>query len=284
MLERSFLHLTGVGSRVEQMLWAAGVHHWNDLLSEDCPGFARKFRSQIGVDAERLRARDALYFERRLPRSECWRLFSDFVDEAVFLDIETTGLSRDYSVTTLTGLLDRNGFKAFVRGANLDELPDALRQYRLVITFNGARFDIPFLKSEFAWSGQGDLFDHLAHIDLMYPLRRAGFRGGLKAIEKQSGLGRPGELASLDGFDAVRLWRLVEDDVPGALETLVRYNAEDVSSLPRLALLACSALSTNTPLATHRVQESPSFDTSSLPYNPALVRRLKTQDACCTHP
>ena len=49
---------------------------------------------------------DVRYFRDALPRGELWRLYPDFLENAGFLDIETTGLSRDYSELTLIGVAD----------------------------------------------------------------------------------------------------------------------------------------------------------------------------------
>jgi len=249
------------------------------MLGERCPRFARRFRPQIERCVRRLDALDAPFFQAALPSSERWRLYADFLRDAAFLDIETTGLSHEHNVTTMAGVLDWNGFTAYVRGDNLDDLPLALQRYRLVVTFNGARFDLPFLRAEFAGSGQADLFDHAAHLDLMYVTRRIGLRGGLKAIERQAGVGRPAALGDLDGFDAVRLWRMGQEGEPDAVPTLIRYNAEDVASLPFLAERAIRTLAGGTPLAGTPLPSFPEYDTSALPYDASLVEHLRERKA-----
>ena len=186
----------------------------------------------------RLNQRDSAWFERRLPAAERWRLYADFLDDAAFLDIETTGLSSEYSYTTMVGVLDNSGYHAFVRGDNLDEFLCSLRRYKLVVTFNGASFDLPFLRGEF-----GKLPDGFAHMDLRWVLARLGYRGGLKKIERSTGLDRQGGLADLDGRHAVVLWEMAQQGEDEALETLIRYNAEDVASLPLLAEMALLELS-----------------------------------------
>ena len=125
---------------------------------------------------------------------------------------------------------DVDGYHAFVHGQNLADLREALEKYDLIVTFNGASFDLPFIEHHF-----GSVFRHTAHIDLRFPLRRIGFRGGLKSIERQLRVGRPSELSVLNGYDAVRMWRMWHAGDEGALKTLIRYNAEDVLSLPKLA-------------------------------------------------
>jgi len=279
LLQQTFIHLEGVGPHTERSLWSAGVQTWADMLGARCPDSALRFRPQIERSVRRLSALDAPFFQAALPSSERWRLYADFLRSAAFLDIETTGLSHEYNVTTMVGVLDRDGFTAYVRGENLDDLPAALLRYRLVVTFNGARFDLPFLRAEFGASGQAGLFDHAAHLDLMYVLRRIGLRGGLKAIERQAGVGRPGALADLDGFDAVHLWRMEQEGEPDAMRTLIRYNAEDVASLPRLAERAVRALAEGTPLAGTTIEPFPEYDTSALPYDASLVETLRERKA-----
>ena len=111
------------------------------------------------------------------------------------------------------------------------------------MTYNGAAFDLPFLEYQF-----GRIFRHTAHIDLRVTLRRLGLKGGLKSIERQTGVGRPSVLSGLNGYDAVRMWRAWEGGNQGARDTLIRYNAEDVASLPLLAELAHDRLTGRLPL------------------------------------
>jgi uncharacterized protein YprB with RNaseH-like and TPR domain len=139
----------------------------------------------------------------------------------------------------------------------------------LIVTFNGIAFDMPFLRREF-----GPIAQDAAQLDLMYVLRRLGFRGGLKRIEQTLGVGRPSELASLSGYDAVRLWNMAETGEPDALTTLIRYNAEDVASLPRLAAIAVAEHAAGTPMAAFAVPTGPSFDPETLPYDASLVYHL----------
>jgi len=192
----------------------------------------------------------------------------DFENETAFLDIETTGLGSD-SYLTMCGILDSSGFKAYVRGDNLDQLVEDLHEYKLVVTFNGISFDVPWLRREL-----GPLRENAAHVDLMHVLRTVGLRGGLKKIQKTVGLDRGDDLSQLTGRDAVNLWNMAQNGEPNALETLIRYNAEDVTSLPRLAEYAYGQNSAGTPMAVPGFFSPVSFNTSSLPYDRALVQYL----------
>lgn len=169
----------------------------------------------------------------------------------------------------MCGILDSSGFKAYVRGDNLDQLVEDLHEYKLVVTFNGISFDVPWLRREL-----GPLRENAAHVDMMHVLRTVGLRGGLKKIQKTVGLDRGDDLSQLTGRDAVNLWNMAQNGEPNALETLIRYNAEDVTSLPRLAEYAYGQNSAGTPMAVPGFFSPVSFDTSSLPYDRALVQYL----------
>ena len=278
MLTHTFAHFPGVTLAREAELWDDGYFCWDDLIAKgNSDGAGNAVSDQAMRSRQRLAAGDAGFFSERLPSATRWRAYPDFIGGAAFLDIETTGLSPGYSHTTLVGILDRNGYTAYLRGDNLDDLPEALLKYDLVVTYNGASFDLPFLRREFQASGEPGIEDLLAnavHIDLRYPLREAGYTGGLKRIEQRTGLGRPSALSKLGGADAVTLWKMACEGEPGAVETLIRYNAEDVASLPELARLAYDMLTSRLPITVPPAPGFPEFDTGSLSYDSSLVEYL----------
>jgi predicted nuclease with RNAse H fold len=114
----------------------------------------------------------------------------------------------------------------FIDGQNLQELPDHLKKYSVVVTFNGAGFDLRFLKLAFK-----DLALPPVHIDLRWVTRRLGYRGGLKSIEREFGICRDESVEDLDGHDATVLWSRHLRGDRSALRQLITYNSEDVVHL-----------------------------------------------------
>jgi uncharacterized protein YprB with RNaseH-like and TPR domain len=238
MLERCFLHLPGVGPGFAQALRDAGIHDWYAALRLPLPcGAVRAERLKAGVEESllRLASRDAAWFGKALSPAEQWRLFPCFQDEAAYVDIETTGLSRSGDVITTIALFDGASVRTYVRGVNLSDFADAVAPYRLLVTWNGRSFDAPVLRRELDIAlDKGNM----AHLDLLPVFRALGLRGGLKRVERLLGIDRE-ELEGLDGWDAVRLWRAYEcDGDPRVLETLLAYNVADVLSLESLAAYA----------------------------------------------
>ncbi len=221
MLERTFIHIPRIGEKREAALWARGYTSWDRFREAYPPGAFREHA--LGYLNRDLAARS-------LPRAQAWRLFPEFAGRVLYLDIETTGLYAGPDSVTCIGTYDGRTVRAFVAGVDIDEFETTLNRADLLVTYNGACFDLPFLKTAFP---RLDL-DRPAHIDLMYPLRRLGFRGGLKAVERRLGFRRDDEVAGLDGWTAVLLWRAHERGRPNALETLVRYCLEDVVNLEPL--------------------------------------------------
>ncbi len=236
MLQRTFLHLSGVGEATEQRIWRSGIRDWNEFISAHERGFfsGRRIERSIQEVEESLRRfqkQDWAYFDQKLPSPHKWRAYDDLRDRVLYVDIETTGLSGDNAITVI-GTYNGWEVKAFVADQNLDEALAEIEQYPLLVTFNGAQFDLPLIRAQFRCG----LFSHI-HIDLRYPLKRLGFTGGLKRIERTLGIERSENTRGLDGWDAVRLWREYQNGSREALQLLLKYNSEDIVNLEPLLQL-----------------------------------------------
>ena len=151
-----------------------------------------------------------------------------------YLDIETTGLSPwDCQITVIGIYLCQGDDSRFVHlvGEDItaDSLLQALEGVGVIYTYNGTRFDLPFIHRLLGI----DLAQLFQHRDLMYRCWDSNLYGGLKAVERQLGIKR--KLAEVNGYEAVRLWwRYVNDYNQKALATLLAYNMEDVLNLKTL--------------------------------------------------
>lgn len=233
MLNETFLHLPGMGPVTERKLRARGICCWEDLLAARAGGRlsglrARRWCEEAEESARRWRLEDWSYFEERLPAGQKWRAFGTLGDRCLFVDIETTGLGGGDAITVI-GTCDGRNYRAYVDGRDLEEAAAAIARYPLVVTFNGAQFDLPMIRAHFP----GHVFNHI-HVDLRFPLRTIGLTGGLKAIERAVGLARGPATAGLDGWDAVRLWYEYRRGHAQALDLLLQYNEEDVRHLQPL--------------------------------------------------
>lgn len=245
MLTNSYIHIPRIGASTEQKIWSSGIQSWDEFCDNHqrvgmSPSKIKQLLDGIEESRQRLETSDHTYFARTLPSKEHWRAYQNFKADTLFLDIETTGLSQDRDEITMIGVYGGGESQVFINGIDLDEFPQVLEGCKTIVTFNGARFDLPFISHHFP-----DIqFDQL-HIDLMYPLRRIGLAGGLKHIETVLGLARSSETAGLNGFDAVRLWYKYKKGDANALDTLVKYNQEDISNLETIIDLTYDRLVQN---------------------------------------
>ncbi len=233
LLEATFLHTPGIGATTEKRLWAAGITSWERALSEDIAAVVGKSKSAPLLDtvtASRaaLQRSDYAYFARALPNIHHWRAVPNFDRKIGFLDIETSMWNQ----VTVVGLYDGLRMRTFIRGDNLDELASAMDKYALLVTFNGASFDLPVLTRQC-----GIRFDQL-HVDLCHLFRRLGYKGGLKQVERDLGITRESDILGMSGSDAVLLWEAYTRGSAQALQQLVAYNTADVMNMELLLEIA----------------------------------------------
>ncbi|MCI4372345.1 MAG: ribonuclease H-like domain-containing protein [Thermoplasmata archaeon] len=242
MLRATFLHLPGIGPATEAALWQDGIRDWKDLAGRLPSGSVRtlpkeNLARELAASERALREGDAAWFGRRLPDSEHWRLYPRFAEKTAFLDIETTGLSPYAGIVTVVTVHGGGRTQSFIAGEDLEELPAYLRRFPILVTFNGRRFDVPFLEACFP-----SLVAPPVHIDLRFVFYRLGLAGGLKRIEERLGIGDRTGVEGIHGLDAVRLWQEYRRGSRAALDQLVRYNRADTVNLEPLLVRATSDL------------------------------------------
>jgi hypothetical protein len=271
MLQHTFCHIPGIGNTTEQRLWSSGITSWSEWHEQSTVRLPNSSRTEIVdllTDSHKALTHDPAFFTSRLPNSEQWRIFPHFREHSAYIDIETTGLGEDAELTTIA-LYDGAEVRYYVNGDNLEEFPDDVRKFKVLISYNGKSFDIPFLERYFRIT-----LDQ-AQIDLRYVLARLGFKGGLKGCEKMLGIERGG-LDGVDGYFAVLLWREYEtsNDIK-ALETLLAYNIEDTVNLERLMVEAYNRNVACTPFA--KQLSLPFPEPPPLPFQAdmACVERIK---------
>lgn len=234
LITSTFCHLRGISEDREQALWKSGVANWDD--------FERKYQPQLSLFSGGTRANALLrelelsrralderqleYFAEKLPKREHYRLAYAFPEDTVFLDIETTGLSRYYDYITVVGLSRGKTYHIHLRGADPRPMLDAINSARVLVTFNGSLFDVPFLLQEFSAARIPKV-----HVDLRFLARRVGLRGGQKDLEEKLSLRRANEIADVRGDAAPVLWHRFRRGDEDALRKLILYNHADIHGM-----------------------------------------------------
>lgn len=247
MLTASFAFAKGMTEDLERALWSRGVLSWE--LARAHPeeaaealggGRAGRLAEALGEAQKALDGRDRLWFRSAFATATAWRLWRGYCpsERIALVDIETTGLTPGYDQITVIGLVDRQRQRVFVAGRPmpgdepLDRFPAALRDYDLIVTFNGENFDLPFIERHFKDAG---FRCELPHLDLMVLARQLGISGGLKDIEKQVGIARGGDIAGMRGGEAIALWGAWKNGDAEAYRKITTYCKADCANLWDLA-------------------------------------------------
>lgn len=170
----------------------------------------------------------------------------------VLFDIETTGLSSEYSKVILIGILyiENNNIviKQFFCNNSSEELEllkafiDSFQNFDFYITFNGGNFDVPFLNKRFSKYNLNYKIDPYLNFDLYKVVRKSKNILGLdncklKTIEKYLGIDRED---TIDGGESVRLFKKYENTGYESLKRkILLHNYEDILHLlPTLNILS----------------------------------------------
>ncbi len=170
---------------------------------------------------------------------------NEIYKESIFIDIETTGLSRKYSnIISITVLLFENEqykmYQIFCQykvdqPQALKYLKDLIKSKKYIITYNGNSFDIPFLAEKAEQNNIDIDFDSLIKIDLYNYMKK--FKNNihavdlkLKTVEKYFDIERSD---TLGGKDVLTLYEAYQLEPRKEFSYLIlRHNYEDVYNLP----------------------------------------------------
>jgi uncharacterized protein len=168
-----------------------------------------------------------------------------------FLDTETTGLaggSGTYAFLIGVGRITRQGFRVrqfFMRdfgeeASQLSALTEHLKQFEVLITYNGRTFDQPLLETRFRMVRQRPPFSSLEHLDLLFGTRRlwnlrfdscrlVDLENQILGVERQGDL--PGEMIPYVYFEYVRTHEIFR------LMPVFHHNAIDILTLACLTAI-----------------------------------------------
>lgn len=151
-----------------------------------------------------------------------------------YLDIETTGLCCEADYITVIGIYFHNGIvghlvQLYNEKLSCGSLLKCLEGTENVFTYNGDRFDLPFIRAHYG----ADLGKMHNHTDLMFDCWKHNLKGGFKAVLRKLDIDR--ETEGLSGLHAVWLWdKYCRTKDESALRLLLKYNRDDVVNLKQL--------------------------------------------------
>lgn len=236
MLFNTFSHIPNIKKMKEKYYWDNGITSWNIVRDNRFNNISEREKiyllKNIKISFMKYEENDIDFFFENIDRKDYWRLFKEFEHEIAYLDIETTGLSGKFDSITTISIFYKDKIEVFVKNKNLYDFLSFIKKPKILVTFNGNRFDIPFIEQYF------DIKLFNKKIDLRYTLKDIGYTGGLKRCEKKFGINR-GDLEGIDGKFAIYLWReYKENNNIKALNTLISYNISDTINLKKLAILS----------------------------------------------
>lgn len=160
-----------------------------------------------------------------------------------FLDIETTGLSREYSYVYLIGFvyfsIEDNSWcleQAFINHIEdeyqlLDYINKFISNFDLLITYNGDSFDLPFIKKRSSINNINSKILDMQSFDIYREIRKnrsyLDFKNmRLKTIEENLGIYREDEYSGKDCIDFYYEYMNTRDLI--LKEKILKHNYDDL--------------------------------------------------------
>ena len=187
--------------------------------------------------------------------TDCSRLFGNDIQfsDLLYIDLETTGLSAERDRIYLIGCACRHPEGWIVtqwfddNGKSEELLLQSLlifaRDYRVLVHYNGDRFDLPFLKKRMECYGLQDSLSGMQSVDLLRNVRPFGKILGLSSLKQQSveafySTGRKEETSGAEQVSTYK--RYLQTYSGNDFQALIQHNRADVAgliSISRILLL-----------------------------------------------
>ena len=175
-----------------------------------------------------------------------------------FLDTETTGIAGGtgtYAFLIGVGVCESDGFhihqffmRDFAEEAQvLDALADLLKNYEVLVTYNGKTFDAPLLETRFRMMRRRVAHESMAHLDLLHAARRL-WKLRLKTcrlVELESavlGYERVGDIPGM--LIPSRYYQFLRTGYMNGLQPVFYHNRMDILTLACLTSLVLGVLDT----------------------------------------
>lgn len=168
-------------------------------------------------------------------------------EDVLFFDIETTGLSARSAGLYLIGVLaytDKSWTLLQFFCEDVADEPAVLQAFfellhtkKILVSYNGDGFDIPFLRHMLEQYGLPYSFDAVESFDLFKKFRPLKRLLGLpdlklKSCERFLGIDREDRFTGGELIEVYFEWQKTK--TPALLDTLLLHNAEDIANLPNL--------------------------------------------------
>ncbi|MGQ9778350.1 MAG: ribonuclease H-like domain-containing protein [Bacillota bacterium] len=242
-LKRNLQLLHGVGPKTAERLRLLGFGSLEDLLVHG--RWAAQARQVLAAIEEkkvrRLRARGA-------GDRDLLAFFGP--EDLVFMDLETTGLSpslplflvgllyaEEEGLVLLQFLARRFEEERAVLAAVAAELP----RFKVIVTYNGRRFDLPYLRGRFLFHRLPYRWEGHLFLDLLRHARRR-YRGWLpdcRLVTVETAFcARPPRVDDVPGMMVPELYHeFVRTQDPALIEAVLAHNAMDLLALAELIRL-----------------------------------------------
>ena len=233
LLYISLIQVSNISAKREDQCWKNGIISLEDLIEHSdnqisfLPSDLEREITYIVNDAGHSVEKIAAVFEEKSGKRDFYRIAYSIPEDVLFLDIETTGLSPIYHYITMVGWMMNGKYGCWISGTDQTEMQEVCQKAKMIVTFNGTKFDTKFLDGLLPYLKIGEK----PNLDLMHLCKRFGLVHGQKSIEKELQFKRPDNIGECNGKEAIALWYkfIFGDDI--ALNALIEYNFYDIQGM-----------------------------------------------------